>query len=777
MKTSLDANIRSLLAEGRHTNPHAVLGMHLVHDRIHVRAWQPGAVSVSLRDGVTGECLPMTAEEPAGLFTRAFPERKERFSYQYIVTVPDGHSYETEDPYRFWPTISEYDLHLFNEGTHHKIYEKLGCHLREHEGTAGASFAVWAPAAQRVSVVGSFNGWNGLRHPMRRMGASGVWEIFIPNLSRGDVYKYEILTPSGELYIKADPFAFFAERPSQTASICWDLQNHDWKDRVWMTARATGDPFGKPVSIYEIHAGSWRQAAAADPNPHAGPGDTPSLIAAEKDGVETGETGFRLLSWLELRDQLIPYLLEMHYTHVEMMPVMEHPYDGSWGYQVTGFYAPSARYGKPEELKEFIDACHRNGIGVLMDWVPAHFPKDGHGLARFDGTALYEHADPRQGEHEQWGTHIFNYGRREVRNFLIANAVYWFEQYHIDGLRVDAVASMLYLDYARPSGDWLPNPYGGRENIAAIEFIRQLNHTVYRYFPNVMMIAEESTSWPMVTKPVHAGGLGFSHKWNMGWMNDFLRYMSMDTLYRKDHQNLITFSFMYAWSENYVLVLSHDECVHGKKSFLNRMPGDYKQQFAGLRAAYGYFFAHPGKKLLFMGGEFGQYIEWRYKYGLDWMLLEYDLHRKLKDCVRDMNALYTSEKALYEMDSHYEGFEWIDCNDTAHSIATFLRKGQDWHDMLLIVCNFSTTGFDGYRIGAPLDTNYSEVLNTDDLKYGGNGFCNDAPVSADAIPWQRKPFSIVLKIPPLSVLYLRPDMSRLPGMSHGVKSSEGEAGS
>lgn len=756
MTNNLDAAAPGLLAEGRHTNPHAFLGMHLAQNQVIVRAWQPGAASVSLRDGKTGDCLPMNAVEPQGLFTLQFSDRNALFSYSCLVTSAEGHLFEAEDPYRFWPTISEYDLHLFNEGTHHKIYEKLGCHLIEHDGVNGAAFAVWAPAAQRVSVVGSFNAWNGTRHPMRRMGASGVWELFLPGLCKGDVYKYEILTPSNELYIKSDPFAFFAERPSDTASICWDLQNHAWKDQAYIAARAVGDSYRKPMNIYEIHAGSWQQVPASFPDPYAGEGDAPCLVL----DAETGEeTGFRLLSWLELRDRLIPYLLDMHYTHVELMPVMEHPFDGSWGYQVTGFYAPTSRYGKPEDLKEFIDALHRNNLGIIMDWVPAHFPKDGHGLARFDGTALYEHADPRQGEHEQWGTHIFNYGRREVRNFLIANAIYWFEQFHADGLRVDAVASMLYLDYARPSGDWLPNPYGGRENIDAISFIRQLNHTVNRYFPNVMMIAEESTSWPLATKPVTEGGLGFSHKWNMGWMNDFLKYMSLDTLERKYHQNLLTFSTMFAWSEHFVLVLSHDEMVHGKKSLIGKMPGDYMQQFSGLRAAYGYFFAHPGKKLLFMGGEFGQYIEWRYKYGLDWMLLEFELHRKMRQCVKDLNCLYADEKALHEMDDHNAGFEWVDCNDMDHSILSFLRKGRDWRDMLMVVCNFSTAGFDGYRIGAPLDTAYSEVLNTDDVKYGGGGTCNGM-IAADPIPWQRKPYSIVLKLPPLSVIFLRPDTAR-----------------
>jgi len=748
-----DSSAIKLIAAGQHNNPHTILGIHIGEDTVIVNTWQPDASSVSLKDTVTEETFLMTEAATKGFFSLFLPNRKEQFLYTYIVTLPDNNSYEIVDPYRFWPTISEYDLHLFNEGNHYKIYEKLGCHLQVQENIAGASFTVWAPYASRVSVVGVFNNWNGLRHPLRRLGKSGVWELFIPGICKGDLYKFEIRTSSGELYIKSDPYAFYAERSPGTASVCWDLDNYSWEDEKWISERNVGNPFQKPVNIYEMHVGSWKQVLTSEPNIYATNGESPCLVIDHK---EETETGYRLLSWLELRDRLIPYLKNMNYTHVEFMPILEHPFDGSWGYQVTGFFAPTSRYGKPEDFKALIDALHQNNIGIILDWVPAHFPKDGHGLARFDGTALYEHEDPRQGEHELWGTHIFNFGRQEVSNFLIANALYWFEQYHIDGLRVDAVASMLYLDYARPSGDWIPNVYGGRENVEAIEFIKQMNYAVYHYFPNVMMIAEESSSYPMVTSPTHKGGLGFSHKWNMGWMNDFLKYLGKDTLIRKYHQNLITFSLTYAFNENYILVLSHDEVVHGKKSMLAKMPGDYQQQFAGLRAAYGYFYAHPGKKLLFMGSEYGQYIEWRYQYGLDWMLLDYDLHQKMQRCVRDMNRFYQSEPALFEMDSKRKGFEWIDGSDSEHSILSFIRKAEDWHNMLLVVCNFSTAAFDGYRVGAPLKTTYYEVMNTDDEIYGGSGYKNEKPIAAELIPWQRKPYSIVIKLPPLSVIFLRP---------------------
>jgi 1,4-alpha-glucan branching enzyme len=666
-------------------------------------------------------------------------EESDLFPYQLVHTTTEGAIYTAYDPYSFLPTLSDYDTFLFNQGNHHYIYEKLGCHLREVDGVKGASFAVWAPSAKRVSVVGSFNQWDGRIHQMRMLGSSGVWELFIPGVASGDLYKYEIKTPSDELYVKADPFAFHAEKPPQTASRIYDLDDYQWNDNLWMESRLIEPVYDKPVNIYEVHLGSWQQEPDPDPN---------------------SETGFRGLSYRQLAERLIPYAKDMGYTHLELLPVMEHPFDGSWGYQVTGYYAVTSRFGTPADFKYFVDKCHENGLGVILDWVPAHFPKDGHGLARFDGTALYEHEDKRKGEHLEWGTHIFNYGRNEVRNFLVSNALFWFDKYHIDGLRVDAVASMLYLDYCREPGEWIPNEYGGRENLEAVEFIRQLNSTVYQYFPNVMMIAEESTSWPKVTAPIHEGGLGFSHKWNMGWMNDFLKYVSMDSIYRKHHQNLVTFSLMYAWSENFILVLSHDEVVHGKKSLLDKMPGDYWQKFAGLRGALGYFFGHPGKKLIFMGGEYGQFIEWKYKESLDWHLLDYPMHKMLHSYVRDLNHFYAGEKALYEIDNHYDGFEWIDCSDTEHSIVSFMRKGKDWRDMLIFVCNFTPATHDNYRIGAPLDTVYTEVFNSDLAKYGGSNVINDQPIKAEPMPWHGKSWSIALRVPPLATIVLRPDTER-----------------
>ncbi|MCX7771863.1 MAG: 1,4-alpha-glucan branching protein GlgB [Clostridia bacterium] len=725
--------------EGRSKNPHAILGIHHTDEGMVIRAYHPQTKSIMIKDIHTTETFAMERIDERGLFECLIPQRQQPFGYELGHTTWENHTYSVLDPYSFWPTVSDYDLYLFNQGNHHRIYEKLGCHLCENSGVRGASFAVWAPSAQRVSVVGSFNGWDGRVHQMRMMGSSGVWELFIPGLTKGDLYKYEIKTPSGEIYIKADPYAFFAERPPHTASVVYDVDNYIWQDEPWVKERAVGNPFSKPVNIYEVHLGSWKQ---------------------EPDDSPDSETGFKPYSYRQLTETLIPYAKKMGYTHIELLPVMEHPFDGSWGYQVTGYYAPTSRFGSPEDFKYFVDTCHQNGIGVILDWVPAHFPKDAHGLARFDGTALYEHEDSRKGEHLEWGTLIFNYGRNEVKNFLISNAVYWFDQFHIDGLRVDAVASMLYLDYCRKEGEWIPNPYGGRENLEAVEFIKHMNYVVYKYFPNVMMIAEESTSWPRVTKPVHEGGLGFTHKWNMGWMNDFLRYMSMDSIYRKYHQNLITFSFMYAWSENFVLVLSHDEVVHGKCSLLNKMPGDYWQKFAGLRAAYGYFFGHPGKKLLFMGGEFGQFIEWKYKESLDWHLLDYPMHQKLNHYVSELNHLYQTEKALYEVDTHYEGFEWIDCNDTEHSVVSFMRKGQDWRDMLIFVCNFTPAVYEDYRIGAPLDTIYTEIFNSDHETFGGSHVVNDQPMVFEKVPCHNKPYSIRLRIPPLSTVILRPDTGK-----------------
>ncbi len=628
------------------------------------------------------------------------------------------------------PFITDFDLYLFNEGNHNKIYEKLGAHPHTVNGREGTHFAVWAPSAKSVSLVCNYNYWDGRTHPMQPVGCSGVWSVFIPDIAPGEMYKYEIKTHTDELLLKADPYAFYSELRPGTASVVYDLDGYEWNDEEWIKNRDSGNKFENPVSIYEVHLGSW---------------------------VRSNDGQNNYLSYRDLADKLVAYVTDMGYTHIELLPVSEHPLDDSWGYQVTGYYSVTSRFGLPEDFMYLVDQLHSHGVGVIMDWVPAHFPKDGHGLAKFDGTALYEHYDSRQGEHPDWGTLIFNYTRHEVRNFLISNAVFWFEKYHIDGIRVDAVASMLYLDYGRKKGEWIPNQYGGNQNIGAVDFLKQLNSTVYKYFPGIMMIAEESTSWPMITKPPFTGGLGFTYKWNMGWMNDNLRYVAMDPIYRKYHHNLITFSIMYAMSENFILVLSHDEVVHGKRSMIGKMPGDYWQKFAGLRAAYGYMYGHPGKKLMFMGNEFGQFIEWNFRQSLDWHLLDYDMHRKLKDYVRDLNKLYTSEGAMHEIDFNYDGFEWIDCNDSDHSIISFMRKGSKDGDILVFICNFTPVVYNNYRMGVPFDAFYKEVLNSDSDIYGGSNVGNLGGVYSDNIPHLQKPYSININVPPLAMVVFKPE--------------------
>lgn len=720
----------------QHNDPFRVLGIHSVDDSgshqkcLSVRAYQPDARSIHVVDKDNHEKHKMERIHDAGFYETIIKDRQDFFRYNLEITYDSGTSATISDPYCFLPVLTEFDLHLFNEGNHHRIYEKLGAHKHNINGIDGTLFATWAPCAERVSVVGSFNNWDGRRHQMRSLGSSGVWELFIPEISISEFYKYEIKTPSSELYIKADPYAFFSEPSPGSASIVHDIERYEWNDKSWMDERDSSNIFEKPVSIYEVHLGSWARVP---------------------------EEGHRLLTYVELADKLVSYVKDMGYTHIELMPVSEHPYDGSWGYQITGYYSVTGRYGTPEQFMYFVDKCHQNGIGVIMDWVPAHFPKDGHGLARFDGTALYEHADARQGEHPDWGTHIFNYGRHEVRNFLVSNAVFWFDKYHIDGLRVDAVASMLYLDYAKRDRQWLKNRWGGKENVDAIEFMRQLNTTVFRYYPGVMMIAEESTSWSLVSKPPYAGGLGFSFKWNMGWMNDFLRYISMDPIYRKYHHSNITFSIIYTFSENFILVLSHDEVVHGKCSMINKMPGDYWQKFAGLRATYGYMYGHPGKKLLFMGSEFGQFVEWNYKRSLDWHLLDYEMHNKLQRYVKDLNNLYRNEKALYEADFSFEGFEWIDCSDMDNSIVSFIRKSKDSSEMLIFVCNFTTVPRWDYRIGVPYDAFYREIFNSDSEIYGGSNAGNLGGVKAETTPFHGRPWSVNIKMPPLGVLVFKPE--------------------
>ncbi len=629
--------------------------------------------------------------------------------------------------------ITDFDLHLFNEGTHNEIFNKLGAHPMTIDGHDGVYFAVWAPNAKSVSVVGSFNNWDGAKHPMTPVSASGVWELFIADIYPGEMYKYEIRTQSDEYLKKSDPFAFYSELRPGTASIVYDLDKYTWQDKAWIDKRDSENPLDKPILIYEVHLGSWARS-------------------------DDGNNSF--LTYREYADRLIDYVSDMGYTHIELLPLAEHPLDDSWGYQVTGYYSVTSRYGTPYDFMCFVDRCHQRGIGVIMDWVPAHFPKDAHGLEKFDGTALYEHEDPRKGEHPHWGTLIFNYGRNEVRNFLISNAVFWFQKYHIDGIRVDAVASMLYLDYGREEGQWIPNKYGTNQNIEASDFLKQLNSTVYSYFPGIMMIAEESTSWPMITKPPYMGGLGFTFKWNMGWMNDFMKYISMDPVYRKYHHNYITFSIVYAMTENFVLVLSHDEVVHGKRSMIGKMPGDYWQKFAGLRVAYGFMYGHPGKKLSFMGNEFGQFIEWNFRQGMDWNLLDYEMHRKLKDYVRDLNMLYKTQKALYEIDFNYEGFEWLDCNDSDHSIVSFIRKGEIPEDSLVFVCNFTPVVYNDYRIGVPYGGFYKEILNSDSEIYGGSNVGNLGGIEAEQkqhLQWQ---YSLSMQVPPLAVVVFKPTGTR-----------------
>ncbi|HXG54336.1 MAG TPA: 1,4-alpha-glucan branching protein GlgB [Vicinamibacterales bacterium] len=626
------------------------------------------------------------------------------------------------------PVISDYDLHLFGEGNHTRIYDKLGAHPATVDGTAGVHFAIWAPNAHRVSVVGDFNRWDGDVHPMHPLGASGVWSVFVPGATTGLRYKFEVRTRYGARRLKADPYGFAFELPPASASIVCD-PHYTWTDAEWMRERATKDSwFRRPMATYEVHLGSWAR------------------IADEDD---------RYLTYEELAQRLIPYVKEMGYTHIELMPVMEHPYAGSWGYQVTGFYAPTSRFGTPVQFKAFVDACHRAGIGLILDWVPGHFPKDAFALAEFDGTSLYEHADPRQGEHREWGTLIFNYGRNEVRNFLCANALFWLEEYHIDGLRVDAVASMLYLDYSRNEGEWIPNHLGGRENLEAVGFLRQLNALTHAEHPGTLTIAEESTSWPSVSRPTYVGGLGFTYKWNMGWMNDTLAYLRQNPIHRSWHHDKITFSMMYAFSENFVLPFSHDEVVHGKGSMFGKIPGDDWQKAATLRALYGYMYAHPGKKLMFMGGEFGQAREWNYDQGLDWYLLDRPLHGGLKRFVADLNRLYSAEPALHELDFDPAGFQWIDCDDRENSVISFIRRSSTG-ECVLAILNFTPVPRGGYRIGVPTPGPFEQLVNSDSASYGGSGVSSLGLLASEPIASHGHDHSLNLNLPPLGFLLLKP---------------------
>ncbi|MDP9402511.1 MAG: 1,4-alpha-glucan branching protein GlgB [Actinomycetota bacterium] len=713
----------ALLVEGAHGDPHRVLGLH---DGV-VRAHRPEASAVRVVPA-GGEPIPMSKVHDAGVFEAKVPPHllAEDGGYRLAADYPTG-SFSWEDPYRFWPTLGEVDLHLLGEGRHRRLWRVLGAHVRTHQGVEGTSFAVWAPSARSVRVVGDFNYWDGRLHPMRSLGSSGIWELFVPGVAAGAMYKYEIATAAGHVTQKADPVAFAAELPPGTSSVV-SSSSHRWGDDAWMAAREDRPAVHRPMSLYELHLGSWRRRP---------------------------EEGNRALTYRELAEQLPGYLVDMGFTHVELMPVAEHPYGPSWGYQISSYFAPTSRYGPPDDLRILVDALHQAGIGVVMDWVPAHFPRDDWALARFDGTALYEHEDPRKGSQPDWGTLVFNYGRNEVRNFLIANALYWLEEYHIDGLRVDAVASMLYLDYSRKEGEWVPNEFGGRENLEAVAFLKELNEVVYAEHPGAITVAEESTAWPAVSRPTYLGGLGFGFKWNMGWMHDTLDYFANDPIHRRYHHHELTFGLLYAFSENFVLPLSHDEVVHGKGSLLGKMPGDQWQRLANLRCLLAWMWAHPGKQLLFMGGELGQEREWRHDDSLDWHLLDDPGHRGIQDLVRRLNQAYQAHPALWERDAVPEGFQWIDASDVEGNVLSFLRMAADGSPMAC-VANLSPVPREGYRIGLPRPGTWHEVLNTDAIGFGGSGVGLGGEVGAVDHPWHGLPCSVALTLPPLGVLWLAP---------------------
>ena len=711
---------------GTHHNPHAVLGPHPYQGGVTVRILKPLAdnVVVESSDGTRTQLH----HEFEGVWVGVLPTA-EVPDYRVRVTYDDGIIHVQDDPYRFLPTLGEVDLHLIGEGRHEELWNVLGAHVRDYDGPMGSvrgtSFAVWAPNARAVRVVGDFNRWDGSVHPMRSLGSTGIWELFIPDVTEGNRYKYEVLGPDGSRRTKADPMARATERPPATASMVTSSA-YGWQDSDWMKARSATNPHTGPMSVYEVHLGSWRQ----------------------------GE------SYRDLAEHLVNYVKDLGFTHIELMPVMEHPYGPSWGYQVTSYYAPTSRFGSPDDFRYLVDTLHRNGIGVLVDWVPAHFPKDAFALARFDGQALYEHPDSRRGDHPDWGTHVFDFGRPQVRNFLVANAVYWLDEFHIDGLRVDAVASMLYLDYSREPGEWVPNIYGGRENLEAVQLLQEMNATVYKRVPGAITIAEESTSWPGVTRPTHLGGLGFGLKWNMGWMHDSLGYMTHEPVHRQFHHHQVTFSMMYAWSENFVLPVSHDEVVHGKGSLLRKMPGDRWQQLANVRAYLAYMWSHPGKQLVFMGAEFAQESEWADGRSLDWWLLDQPAHYGVHGLVKDLNSVYRSRPAMWELDHDAQGFQWIDANDAAGNTFSFLRFGSAGADgvrpAMASIVNFSGGPHYGYRLGLPYPGQWNEILNTDAEGYGGSGVGNLGSVQAEAMPWHGQPYSALLTLPPLGAVWLEP---------------------
>lgn len=710
-------------------DPFIFLGPHICDDgKLVIRFFNPGVAQAFIQSDDFPEEIPMEKIHSDGLFEQKINTTK-IISYNLKLLDHHGNRWECADPYTFSQVLTEYDIHLFNEGNHHRIYRKMGAHVIEHEGFRGTHFCVWAPEAAGVSVTGSFNNWDKRSHQMRLLGNSGVWELFIPGMDEGELYRFAIRNRNGDVLEKSDPYAFFTEKRPANASIVYNPQDkHVWEDRQWMDTRKETDWLSTPISIYEVHLGSW---------------------------MRKGEHGEEFASYEELADKLVHYVREQNFTHVELMPVSEHPLDESWGYQVTGYFSVTSRFGKPEGLKLLIDSFHQAGIGVILDWVPGHFPKDSFGLGRFDGTAVYEHEDPRQGEHRDWGTYIFNYGRPEVKNFLITNALYWLDEYHIDGLRVDAVASMLYLDYSRNDGEWVANKYGGRENLEAIEFLQYFNSITHQYYPGILTIAEESTSFPGVSKPTYLGGLGFSMKWNMGWMNDSLQYISQDPLFRKYSHNNLTFSLVYAFSENFMLVLSHDEVVHGKGSMIQKMPGDLWKKFANLRLFLAYCFAHPGKKLNFMGFEIAQWNEWYSQKSLDWHLLENDPNRGMQRFVKELNSLYKDSPSLYELDFEQDGFQWIDFHDTDNSIISFIRKSKSQDEIMICIFNFTPLVQGSYRIGVPHEGFYREMLNSDSENYWGSNVGNLGGVSSDEIMWHGFNHSIEISVPPLAALYFR----------------------
>jgi 1,4-alpha-glucan branching enzyme len=708
------------LVDARHPDPFSALGRHVDGGRAWVRALLPHAETAWIAEG--GHALRRV--EGTDIFewegdAALVPER-----YRFIWRDDEHREHIAHDPYCYPPQLGDLDLHLFGEGKHRHAYRLLGARVHEADGTAGVLFSVWAPNAKRVSVVGDFNRWDGRSHPMRVHG-NGVWELFIPDLPPGTVYKYEIRAANGDVFLKSDPFGRRFEVRPATASFVEPDSDFAWGDADWLSRRREADWLHTPMSIYEVHLGSWQRGPEGEP-----------------------------LNYRELAQRLVEYAKDLGFTHLELMPVTEHPYDKSWGYQTTGYYAPTSRFGSPDDFRWFVNHCHENGIGVILDWVPAHFPKDAHGLARFDGTALYEHEDPRLGEHRDWSTLIYNYGRYEVKNFLISSAIFWLEEFHVDGLRVDAVASMLYLDYSREEGEWIPNRFGGRENLEAIAFMRELNEVTHAQVPGTLIMAEESTSWPQVTKPTYLGGLGFDLKWNMGWMNDTLRYIEREPIHRQYHQDMLTFSMLYAFTENFLLPFSHDEVVHGKHSMLNKMPGDEWQRFANLRLIYTYMFTHPGKKLLFMGTELGQGTEWDSSNLLDWYVLDYPLHQGVQRLVRDLNDLYRGEPALHRRDFEWEGFEWVDCHDALNSVLVYVRRSAD--EFVVTALNFTPVPRDGYRIGVPEPGTYRELLNSDASDYSGSGTGNGARhLATEERPWMGRPYSLEITLPPLAGIVLK----------------------